>query len=51
LRHEFKGWLGIGVSGLAIDPGSPDTNLLIIRQITANHPGLFSPEELNVIRH
>jgi hypothetical protein len=39
-----------GVSGLAIDPGSPDTSLLITRQITGDHPGMFSPEELDVIR-
>jgi hypothetical protein len=43
--------LGSGVPGLAIDPGNPETNLLIIRQITGNHPGLFSPEELDMIRH
>ncbi|MGD8760074.1 MAG: hypothetical protein PVJ07_07455 [Anaerolineales bacterium] len=47
---SYETALAGGVSGLAIDPGNSDTSLIITRQITGDHPGMFSPEELDLIR-
>jgi cytochrome b subunit of formate dehydrogenase len=47
---SYETALAGGVSGLAIDPGSPDTSLLITRQITQDHPGMLSSEELAAVR-
>jgi cytochrome b subunit of formate dehydrogenase len=47
---SYETALAGGVSGLAIDPGSPDTSLLITRQITGDHPGMLSSEELAAVR-
>lgn len=40
-----------GASGLAIVPGEAHTSLLISRQASGNHPGQFSSEELDLVRH
>ena len=39
-----------GLNGPAIVPGDPDTSLVIMRQLTGDHPGQFSGEEISIIR-
>lgn len=40
-----------GASGPAIVPAEAHTSLLISRQMSGNHPGQFSPEELELVMH
>lgn len=40
-----------GASGPAVVPGEAHTSLLISRQASGDHPGQFSPEELDLVLH
>jgi hypothetical protein len=46
---SFRALLAGGQGGPAVVPGEPNTSLLITRQISGAHPGMFSPEELQKV--
>jgi len=38
-----------GASGPSVVPGDPNASLIITRQITGDHPGLFSQDEIDLV--
>ena len=48
---SFQSAMAGGASGPAIVPGEAHTSLLISRQASGNHPGQFTPEELDLVTH
>jgi cytochrome b subunit of formate dehydrogenase len=49
--RTYESALAGGVSGPAIVRGEGHTSLLITRQSSGDHPGQFSPEELELVLH
>lgn len=49
--RTYEAALAGGVSGPAIVRGEGHTSLLITRQSSGDHPGQFSPEELELVLH
>jgi formate dehydrogenase gamma subunit len=47
---DYQAALAGGESGAVIQPRDPDASLLIALQAEGEHPGLFSPEELEQVR-
>ncbi|MDX1435340.1 MAG: cytochrome b/b6 domain-containing protein [Anaerolineales bacterium] len=45
----YEGALAGGNNGPAVVPGDPESSLVISRQLSGNHPGQFSEEELALI--
>ena len=49
--RTYEGALAGGSSGPAIVRGEGHTSLLITRQMSGDHPGQFTPEELDLVLH
>jgi len=45
----YSAALAGGKSGLAVVPGEPHTSLMVTRQMSGNHPGQLTPEELKAV--
>ncbi len=43
---SYENTLKGGVSGAGVIPGNPDDSIIVQRQLTGDHPGQFSPEEM-----
>lgn len=48
---SYEAAMAGGVSGPAIVPAEAHTSLIISRQASGDHPGQFSPEELDLVLH
>jgi len=48
---SFQSAMAGGAGGPAVVPGEAHTSLLISRQASGNHPGQFTPEELELVTH
>jgi formate dehydrogenase gamma subunit len=48
---SYQAAMAGGASGPAIVPAEAHTSLLVSRQASGNHPGQFSPDELDLIVH
>jgi len=49
--RTYEGALAGGASGPAIVRGEGHTSLLITRQMSGDHPGQFTPDELDLVLH
>ncbi len=47
---SYEKTLAGGVTGVGVEPGDPDASQVVVRQVTGDHPGQFSGDELALVR-